>query len=233
MKKHSPFFYYNIILLSFSFFLSVNGCGGEEGSTGSDNGEPKDEAKAGVIISQIYPGGGNSGAKYQEKYIVLHNHGTAAANLTGWVLQYASATGSFSSSSLYVNLSGEIPPGKYYLVKLTSGSGGDPLPVVPDLALHSITPSGTTGKFALVKDTLLTGANPNLSSPHIIDFLGYGTSATWYEGTGPATAPSSTTGIIRKSGGCQDTNDNANDFELINLADGTNLPKNSLSPGCK
>jgi uncharacterized protein len=46
-----------------------------------------------VVISQVYGGGGNSGAPFTHDFIELFNRGSAPASLSGWSLQYASATG--------------------------------------------------------------------------------------------------------------------------------------------
>lgn len=50
-------------------------------------------AQAGVVISQVYGGGGNSGATYQNDFIELFNNGASAVDISGWSLQYTSATG--------------------------------------------------------------------------------------------------------------------------------------------
>lgn len=47
-----------------------------------------------VVISQIYGGGGNSGALYKNDFIELFNRGSSPVSLDGWSVQYASATGS-------------------------------------------------------------------------------------------------------------------------------------------
>jgi len=44
------------------------------------------------VISQIYGGGGNSGAAFQNDFVELFNPGTVSFDLTGWSIQYASAT---------------------------------------------------------------------------------------------------------------------------------------------
>ena len=46
-----------------------------------------------VVISQVYGGGGNSGATYTHDFIELFNRGTSSVSLAGWSVQYASATG--------------------------------------------------------------------------------------------------------------------------------------------
>ncbi|MEE7545827.1 lamin tail domain-containing protein, partial [Xanthomonas sp. Kuri4-1] len=79
-----------------------------------------------VVISQVYGGGGNSGAVYTSDFIELHNNGTQAVSLAGWSVQYASAAG---SSWQVTPLAGELAAGGYYLVKQADGSGGStPLP---------------------------------------------------------------------------------------------------------
>ncbi|MEZ4770990.1 MAG: lamin tail domain-containing protein [Caldilineales bacterium] len=60
-------------------------------------------------ISQVYGGGGNSGATYTNDFIEIFNAGAAPINVSGYSVQYAS-----SSGSSWVNLtplSGTINPG--------------------------------------------------------------------------------------------------------------------------
>jgi hypothetical protein len=84
--------------------------------------------------------------------------------------------------------------------------------------------SGTAGKIALVNNiTPLTGACP--TGTNIIDFVGFGLTASCFEGTGPTPAPSNTTAVIRISNGCTDNNQNATDF-----VSGTPAPRNTASP---
>src|SRR5215813_7743027 len=46
-----------------------------------------------VVISEVYGGGGNSGATFTNDFIELYNRGAAPVNLAGWSVQYASAAG--------------------------------------------------------------------------------------------------------------------------------------------
>ena len=55
----------------------------------------------------IYGAGGNSGAAYKLDFVELHNRGNSAAALTGWSLQYTSATGTAWTNK--VDLTGTIP----------------------------------------------------------------------------------------------------------------------------
>ena len=43
----------------------------------------------GVVISQVYGGGGNAGATYTNDFIELYNQTGTAVDLTGWSVQYA------------------------------------------------------------------------------------------------------------------------------------------------
>ena len=70
------------------------------------------------MISQIYGGGGNTSATYQNDYVELYNRSAGAVNITGWSLQYSSATGTFGNVSLITNLCGTIEAGQYYLIGL-------------------------------------------------------------------------------------------------------------------
>src|SRR6185369_13120439 len=72
----------------------------------------------------------------------------------------------------------------------------------PD-ATGSIAMAATAGKVALVSSTTaLSGACPTVG---IIDFVGYGTTASCFEGSGRAPAPSNTTSDQRVGGGATDT----------------------------
>ncbi|MCL1841495.1 MAG: lamin tail domain-containing protein, partial [Propionibacteriaceae bacterium] len=55
-------------------------------------GAPKafasDAWTGGVIINEVYGGGGNSGAAFNQDFIELYNPTDAAIDLSGWSLQY-------------------------------------------------------------------------------------------------------------------------------------------------
>jgi predicted extracellular nuclease len=171
-----------------------------------------------VVISQVYGGGGNSGATLKNDFIELYNRTANTIDLTGWSVQYASATG---TSWAVTALSGSIAPGKYYLVQEAAGSGGTLILPTPD-ATGSIAMSATNAKVALVNNaTALTGACPTGSN--ISDFVGYGT-ANCSE-TSPFAALSNTTAAIRNGNGSVDTNNNASDFTV-----GAPNPRNSMFP---
>jgi predicted extracellular nuclease len=171
-----------------------------------------------IVISQVYGGGGNSGATYTNDFVELFNRGASAVSVDGWSVQYASSTG--SSWSL-TTLSGTILPGRYYLVQEAKGAGGTtPLPT-PD-ATGSLALSGTNGKVALSSSAdPLSGTCPTVGS--VVDFVGFG-SANCSEGSATP-ALSNTTAAIRAGGGCVETDSNATDFAVEAPA-----PRNSASP---
>ncbi|MBM3724212.1 MAG: hypothetical protein FJW40_02140 [Acidobacteria bacterium] len=167
-----------------------------------------------VIISQLYGGGGNSGATYRYDFVELLNKGDNPVSLSGWCLQYASATGVFTlGNNQSTTLTGTIEPHRHYLVQLAQGTGGTQNLPTPDAT--GLTAAGATaGKFALLSSNCGTAlaAGEGTSGGRIVDFVGYGTTANLFEGTGPAPAPSNTNAAMRGNQGCTDTNSNSADF---------------------
>jgi Lamin Tail Domain len=183
-----------------------------------------DAGATGVVVSQIYGGGGNAGATYRNDYVELFNAGAGAVDLTGWTVQYATAAGTTWQTT---SLSGTIAPGRYYLVQLASNADiGAALP--PADATGTSNLAGTSGKIALVRGAaaLTCGASAGSCSadPLVEDFVGYG-SASDFEGAGSAAGLSNTSAALRANNGCTDTGDNATDFTAAEPA-----PRNSASP---
>jgi len=171
---------------------------------------PSPALAAGVVISQIFGGGGNAGAPFRNDFIEIFNSTNTSVNLSGWSVQYASATASTWSVTSLSSVT--LLPGQYYLIQeSSSGSNGITLPA-PD-ATGTIAMAAGSGKVALVKSsTTLTGACPN--DPNIVDLLGYGSTANCFRGSAPGTAPSNTNALLRAAGGCTDTRNNVADFAL-------------------
>ena len=181
---------------------------------------PAFPASPDVVISEVYGGGGNSGASYRNDYVELYNRGTSAVSLSGWSTQYAAATG---TNYLTTALSGTIQPGSKYLVQLASGGAtGATLPA-PE-ATGTTNMSATAGKVALVNSTtaLTCGSNCDTAAG-VRDFIGFGT-ADDYE-TSPAPATSNTTSATR-SNPAADSDNNAADFAKV-----APTPENSQSGG--
>src|SRR5207249_4626628 len=73
-----------------------------------------------LVISQVYGGGGNSGATYRSDFVELFNPTSSAVSLSGWSVQYAPAAGNFITNT--TNLTGTIQAYGYYLVKEADGA---------------------------------------------------------------------------------------------------------------
>ncbi|WP_255987396.1 carbohydrate-binding protein [Chitinolyticbacter albus] len=167
-------------------------------------------AHAGVVISQVYGGGGNSGAPYTHDFIEVYNAGSEVAILDGWSVQYASSSG---TSWQRTHLTGTLQPGQYYLVQQAVGAntGATPLPT-PD-AIGTIAMSASAGKVALVKSTTALACGSACSTDaNVADFIGFG-SASDAE-TAPITALNNASSALRRAGGCTDSGNNAADFEV-------------------
>jgi len=171
----------------------------------------------GVVISQVYGGGGNSGATYKNDFIELFNSSASPISVDGWSVQYASSGGTTWARTA---LSGTIPAGGYYLVQQAAGTGGTVDLPAPN-ASGTLAMSGTAGKVALVSNnTSLAGSCPTTG---VIDLVGYG-AANCSEGNSPTATLSNTTAAIRLGDGCKDTDVNSADF-----ATGAPAPRNSAS----
>ncbi len=175
---------------------------------------------AGLVISQVYGGGGNSGSTFRNDFIELFNRGSAPITMTNWSVQYATATG--STWTVAGPLNGTLQPGQYWLIQLAAGGGGTTNLPTPDFTDTTLNLSATAGKVALVNNTTaLSGTCP--SGANIIDFVGYGATANCSEAT-PTAAPSATNAILRKTNGCTETDNNAADFMT-----GAANPRNSAT----
>ena len=187
------------------------------------------QAISDIVISQIYGGGGNSGATYKNDFIELFYRGTTSISITGWSVQYASATGTGLFSNAMTPLSGTLVPGQYYLIQEAAGSGGTVSLPTPD-ATGTIAMSATGAKVALVDTTTGLACNGGSTpcSPaqlaEIMDLVGWG-NANFFEGSGPGPTTSNTTSLLRINGGLQDTDNNSIDFGV-----GVPTPRNTASP---
>lgn len=173
-----------------------------------------------VVISQVYGGGGNSGASFRNDFIELHNTSDAPISLSGWSVQYAASA---RTSWQVTPLTGTIQPGGYFLIQQAAGTGGTEDLPAPDV-IGTIAMAAGSAKVALVNSvTPLTGSSP-VADPSVSDFVGYG-AADAFEGSGAAPLLSATLAAIREVAGSQDSDNNAADFVA-----GTPAPRNSSSP---
>ncbi|MFI6318482.1 ExeM/NucH family extracellular endonuclease [Nonomuraea sp. NPDC050556] len=189
---------------------------------------PAAAAPGTVVISQVYGGGGNTGAPLTNDYVELFNRGASPVAIDGWTVQYTSATGTGNFGNAKAALTGTLAPGQYYLVQLAAGTTPSaPLPT-PD-ATGTINVSGTAGKMALVRSAdglACNGSSTPCTAEQaslIADLVGFGT-ANYFEGAAAAPALSNTTAGLRKNHGCVDTDDNAADVEA-----GAPAPRNTAT----
>jgi predicted extracellular nuclease len=184
-------------------------------------------AGAAVVISQVYGGGGNSGATYTHDFVELHNTGSSAVSLSGWTLQYGagSATGTFSATANVQALSGSIAPGGYFLVQMAKGTGGTQALPTPDL-VGSIAMGGGAGKVLLLSSGSPLAAACATPGGSVADLVAYGTANTCFEGSAAAPGTGNAQSVMRDAagGGCADTNNNSVDFTAVTAA-----PRNSAS----
>jgi uncharacterized protein len=180
-----------------------------------------------LVISQVYGGGGNSGATLKNDFIELHNRGTVAVDVRGWSVQYASSTGTtwFRTTLAAATLPDPVfvQPGRYFLVRQAQGTGGTvDLPNAD--AIGTTMMSATAGKVVLVSnnETIVTGTVCPTGA-QVIDIVGYGSGTTCSE-TSPTANLSNTTAALRNNQGCTDTDNNGTDFTV-----GSPNPRNSLA----
>jgi predicted extracellular nuclease len=173
-----------------------------------------------VVISQVYGAGGNTGAAFNKDFIELYNPTDAPISLDGWSVQYASATGTTWTST---PLSGTIPAYGFYLITQAGGANGAAVPTAD--ASGAITMAAGAGKVKLVS---------NIDPSDIVDYVGFGGTASVFEGSGPTPAPSAANSVQRRpyanvnpatgKGNAWDTDDNALDFVAA-----TPVPHNTAS----
>lgn len=194
-----------------------------------------DAGSATLVISEVYGGGNNSGATFQNDYIQILNRSQTSQSLNGLSLQYASATGAGNlgiANQIFILPSAvTLAPGQYYLVKTAGGTtNGATFTADVTQTTGVINLSGSAGKIALVNSTVSLGCNTSANCSasalgSIIDLVGYG-NANFFEGSAAAPTLTNSSAARRKNAGCTDTDDNASDFAAASLG----LPANAVQP---
>jgi hypothetical protein len=189
-----------------------------------------------VTISQAYPGGGltTGTPTYIADYVELKNISSVPQDISGFSIQYGSATGVYASSpaNLYVFPANTIiQPGRYLLIQVGPvGTVGAQFPVTPDQTTANLAMSQASGKLALSNQgaSLACGSTAvpcgTTDFTKIVDAVAWG-AATNAEGrpANDSVAMNNTQGVVRKVFGCQDTQNNNADFDVV-----TNpIPRNS------
>jgi endonuclease G len=213
-------------LFIFLFAISLSAIWQFVGETAAQETAASRLPSPNIVVSQFYGGGGQANAPYRNDFVELFNRGAAPVNIGGWSFQYASASG---SDWLVTNLpNATIQPGQYFLIQLGSnGSVGADLPA-PDYIAPFVTGrtfvlnlATASGKFALVTTTTALAPTTCPVDSSIVDFVGYGASATCFE-TARAGDLSVANAGKRGGNGCLDTDNNSQDFAVTAPA-----PRNS------
>ena len=102
---------------------------------------PASASTSGLVISEVYGGGGNSGAPYTNDFIELQNTTGAPVPLAGMSVQYRSATGTTSAATA---LSGTVPANGKFLVAEAAGATPSAALPTPD-ATGTLAMAGTSG----------------------------------------------------------------------------------------
>jgi hypothetical protein len=184
-------------------------------------------------ISQVYGGGGGSTGTYLRDYVEIFNSSSSDIDISGYALEYGSATGTWGSATTnyFVFPAGaKVKACSYLLVECgATGTAGSALPVTADYVTSAISASATNGKMGLFSQ--LNSAIACGSETGLIDKMAYGTGSC-AEGTAVA-ALNSTTVAVRNNGGLTDTD--ANSLDFTNTSTGSIAPRNSASainPSC-
>ena len=197
-----------------------------------------------VRISQVYGGGG--GTTVNTDYVELFNSSSVPVDISGWAVEYGSATGlwnSFAGNAFVFPAGATIQPCSYLLLACAKGTGIGGLVIAADYrtATTVFNMSGTAGKVLLV-----TQLNDNLGPPApvtpgivcgtevgtIMDRVAWGATnvnALCFE-IAPAPGTTAATATFRANGGLTDTDNNSLDF-----ATGVPAPRTStapVNPGC-
>ncbi|QSQ25848.1 lamin tail domain-containing protein [Pyxidicoccus parkwayensis] len=190
-----------------------------------------------VVISELAARGPGTGtAADNDEFVELYNPTASTVDISGWKIQYRSASGAAYNTGFALPAGSSIAPRGYFLV----GSG-------------SYAPAGGAAKDANWGTTLTLGAGgghirigtstlgTTVDDPATVDKLGYGT-AIGAEGSAITTTPATTGSYERKAnanstaasmetgsdalkGNGQDTDNNAADFVLRT----TRQPQNKAS----
>ncbi|WP_017603398.1 endonuclease/exonuclease/phosphatase family protein [Nocardiopsis alkaliphila] len=167
----------------------------------------------GPVISEVYGGGGNSGADLRHDFVELGNPTAQALDLSGWSVQYLPARPGPNTRVQVTPLNGQIPAGGHYLIRQAAGAGGTTELPEPDAA-GTINMSASAGAVLLVEGTSAVECRTAATCAQettIVDVVGYGGAAI-FAGS-PAAGTSNTTSASRDDA-FTDTGNNSADFTI-------------------
>ncbi len=191
-----------------------------------------------VRISKAYGGGGGGTSYYIYDGVELFNSGGTDVDISGWTLEYGSATGNWgsSSSNIFTFPAGTVIKSCGYLLIQTGGASSNTaaieFPVTPDFTTTGLSMSNSNGKVALFSAENANVACGSETPGTIVDKLAWG-SGNCPEGTAIASFPDQLTMAVRNNGGLDDTDDNSADFTLTACASAPlNNSASATNPAC-
>jgi 5'-nucleotidase len=169
---------------------------------------PANAVSTGLVISEVYGGGGNSGATLTNDFIELYNPTTAAISVEGMSVQYRSSSATAAATGVTA-LTGSVPAGGHYLIQEAAGTGGSQALPTPD-ATGTIAMSGTAFTVWLANGTtaLAPAADGSTVRTGIVDLVGVNSNTFETAKTG---ATANATSASRPAG---DTDNNSADFAI-------------------
>ncbi|MFC7359396.1 ExeM/NucH family extracellular endonuclease [Nocardioides astragali] len=184
-------------------------------------GAPANAASPGLIINEVYGGGGSTSttAAYKVDFVELYNPTASAQPLNGLSLQYRSGTFTTGTVSVLALPDATVPANSTYLVQTSSRvscsgdvCGGAELPT-PDFQATTafLNMSAASGQVILAgSTTAVTATGTSMQTvANVVDFVGYGT-ATSSETANTGTALTNTTSTSRVT--AVDGDNNRTDF---------------------
>ncbi len=167
-----------------------------------------------IVISQFQVAGGSA----NDEFIELHNTSSNVVDLNGFRLVYRSLAGTNDVTFVNWTSSTIVAPGGYYLIASTSYDGSTAPNITYNPTTCQCSMSATGGGLAI--------RNGAVNSGIIFDSVGYGTATNAFIEAAVTAAPPASASQSRLNNGCQDTDNNANDFSTVNPS----APRNAASP---
>jgi predicted extracellular nuclease len=165
----------------------------------------------GLVISEVYGAGGNSGAVLNADFVELYNPTNAAISVAGDYVHYRSATGTFTVAP--AALTGSVPAHGHYLIQMgAAGTNGTGLPT-PDAGPFTFQMAAAGGQVFLLDNSTpipATTSGNMAGVAHVIDMVG-ASGSTSFE-TAAANVIATTTKSLDRSATGADTDSNLADF---------------------
>lgn len=125
-----------------------------------------------IIIYDVYGAGGNSEALYKYDFAILYNNSNETVNLNNYYLYYASSKAETLSTNY--QLSGNIYPNSYYLVRgKTNGENGASIDLYNHY-IYNLDMSASSGKVALAGESGITA----LDDSRLLDYVSFSCGST-------------------------------------------------------